>query len=115
MRGDHTEHTVTNSYDRLGQLTQTSAAGRTLRYTRDAAGNVTDIAWPDGFHVATTYDSYRRPGAAAGKRHGESGEMSGASVSGPNNSQSSDQATQKTTQLKNTNPLLHPSPNLQAF
>ncbi|MFC0403378.1 RHS repeat protein, partial [Paraburkholderia rhizosphaerae] len=54
-------HTVTNSYDGLGQLTQTSAAGRTLRYTRDAAGNVTDIAWPDGFHVATTYDSYRRP------------------------------------------------------
>ncbi|WP_175233669.1 RHS repeat protein, partial [Paraburkholderia humisilvae] len=52
--------TVTHSYDGLGQLTQTGAAGRTLRYTRDAAGNVTDIAWPDGFHVATTYDSYRR-------------------------------------------------------
>ncbi|MFC0399144.1 RHS repeat-associated core domain-containing protein [Paraburkholderia rhizosphaerae] len=32
-----------------------------MRYTHDAAGNVTDIAWPDGFHVATTYDSYRRP------------------------------------------------------
>ncbi|MFM0268477.1 RHS repeat-associated core domain-containing protein [Paraburkholderia sediminicola] len=54
-------HTITNSYDGLGQLTQTSAVGRTLRYTYDAAGNVTDIAWPDGFHVATTYDSYRRP------------------------------------------------------
>jgi RHS repeat-associated protein len=54
-------HTITNSYDGLGQLTQTSAAGRTLRYTRDAAGNVTDIAWPDSFHVATTYDTYRRP------------------------------------------------------
>ncbi|MBN3759429.1 RHS repeat-associated core domain-containing protein [Burkholderia sp. Ac-20365] len=54
-------HTITNSYDGLGQLTQTSAAGRTMRYTRDAAGNVTDIAWPDGFHVGTTFDSYRRP------------------------------------------------------
>ncbi|CAG4920134.1 RHS repeat-associated core domain-containing protein [Paraburkholderia gardini] len=54
-------HTVTNSYDALGQLTQTSAAGRTLRYSHDAAGNVTDIAWPDGFHVALTYDSYGRP------------------------------------------------------
>ncbi len=54
-------HTITNSYDGLGQLVQTGAAGRTLRYTRDAAGNVTDIAWPDGFHVSTTYDSYRRP------------------------------------------------------
>ncbi|WP_213766671.1 RHS repeat-associated core domain-containing protein [Caballeronia sp. dw_19] len=54
-------HTVTNSYDGLGQLTQTSAAGRTLRYSHDTAGNLTDIVWPDGFHVATTYDSYRRP------------------------------------------------------
>ncbi|QIE27519.1 RHS Repeat protein (plasmid) [Caballeronia sp. SBC2] len=54
-------HTVTNSYDGLGQLTQTSAAGRTLRYSHDAAGNLTDIIWPDGFHVATTYDGYRRP------------------------------------------------------
>ncbi|MFC0691985.1 RHS repeat domain-containing protein [Paraburkholderia humisilvae] len=36
--------TITHSYDGLGQLTQTSAAGRTLRYTHDAAGNVTDIA-----------------------------------------------------------------------
>jgi RHS repeat-associated protein len=54
-------HTVTNSYDGLGQLTQTTAAGRTLRYMRDTAGNVTDIAWPDGFHVGITYDSYQRP------------------------------------------------------
>ncbi|MFM0090878.1 DUF6531 domain-containing protein [Paraburkholderia sediminicola] len=54
-------HTITNSYDGMDQLTQTSAAGRTLRYTRDAAGNVTDIAWPDGFHVLIRYDSYRRP------------------------------------------------------
>jgi RHS repeat-associated protein len=54
-------HTITNSYDGLGQLTQTSAAGRTLRYTHDAAGNVTDTVWPDGFHVSTQYDSYGRP------------------------------------------------------
>ncbi|MFL9903448.1 DUF6531 domain-containing protein [Paraburkholderia fungorum] len=54
-------HTITNSYDGLGQLTQTSAAGRTLRYTHDSAGNVTDTAWPDGFHVTTQYDSYGRP------------------------------------------------------
>jgi YD repeat-containing protein len=54
-------HTITNSYDGLGQLTRTGAAGRAIRYTRDTAGNVTDIAWPDGFHVGTTYDSYRRP------------------------------------------------------
>ena len=54
-------HTVTNSYDGLGQLTQTSAAGRTLRYSHDAAGNVTDVAWPDGFHTGITYDSFQRP------------------------------------------------------
>ena len=50
-----------NSYDGLGQFTQTSAAGRTLRYGHDAAGNVTGIAWPDGFHAAITYDSYGMP------------------------------------------------------
>jgi RHS repeat-associated protein len=54
-------HTITNGYDGLGRLTQTTAAGRTLRYTYDAAGNVTDTAWPDGFHVTTQYDSYGRP------------------------------------------------------
>ncbi|MET3228371.1 UNVERIFIED_ORG: RHS repeat-associated protein [Burkholderia sp. 1263] len=54
-------HTVTNSYDGLGRLTQTVAAGRTLRYAYDAAGNVTDLAWPDGFHVSTQYDSYGLP------------------------------------------------------
>ncbi|MFM0202902.1 hypothetical protein PQR53_23870 [Paraburkholderia fungorum] len=38
-----------------------SYSGRTLRYTHDAAGNVTDTAWPDGFHVTMQYDSYGRP------------------------------------------------------
>ena len=54
-------HTITNSYDGLGQLTQTSVAGRTLSYRYDAAGNVTDVAWPDGFHVGIAYDGYGRP------------------------------------------------------
>ena len=54
-------HTIINSYDGLGQLTQTSAGGRTLRYRYDAAGNVIDVAWPDGFHVSTQYDGFGRP------------------------------------------------------
>ncbi|WP_148095089.1 RHS repeat-associated core domain-containing protein, partial [Burkholderia stagnalis] len=54
-------HTITNSYDGLGQLTQTSSAGKVLRYSYDAAGRVTDIAWPDGFHVAINYDAFSRP------------------------------------------------------
>ncbi|WP_080403843.1 RHS repeat-associated core domain-containing protein [Burkholderia ubonensis] len=54
-------HTITNSYDGLGQLTQTSAAGRLLRYSYDTAGRVTDVAWPDGFHVGVQYDAFSRP------------------------------------------------------
>lgn len=54
-------HTIINSYDGLGQLTQTSAGGRTLRYRYDAAGNVIDVAWPDGCHVSTQYDGFGRP------------------------------------------------------
>ncbi|CAM2191519.1 conserved protein of unknown function [Paraburkholderia kururiensis] len=54
-------HTITNSYDGLGQLTQTSAAGRLLRYSYDTAGRVADIAWPDGFHVGIQYDALGRP------------------------------------------------------
>ncbi|WP_175874370.1 RHS repeat-associated core domain-containing protein [Burkholderia sp. BCC0397] len=54
-------HTIINSYDGLGQLTQTSTGGRTLRYRYDAAGNVIDVAWPDGFHVSTQYDGFGRP------------------------------------------------------
>lgn len=53
--------TITNSYDGLGQLTQTSAAGRPLSYHYDAAGRVTDVAWPDGFHLAVQYDVFGRP------------------------------------------------------
>ncbi|WP_175874367.1 RHS repeat protein [Burkholderia sp. BCC0397] len=54
-------HTIINSYDGLGQLTQTSAGGKTLRYRYDAASNVIDVAWPDGFHVSTQYDGFGRP------------------------------------------------------
>ncbi|WP_431824780.1 RHS repeat-associated core domain-containing protein [Burkholderia sp. F1] len=54
-------HTITNSYDGLGQLTQTNSAGKLLRYSYDAAGRVTDVAWPDGFHVAFNYDAFGRP------------------------------------------------------
>ncbi|WP_084545442.1 RHS repeat-associated core domain-containing protein [Cupriavidus malaysiensis] len=54
-------HTITNAYNALGQLTQTSAGGRTLRYSYDATGNMIDVAWPDGFHVSTTYDNIGRP------------------------------------------------------
>ncbi|KWF00764.1 hypothetical protein WL80_30650 [Burkholderia ubonensis] len=54
-------HTITNSYDGLGQLTQTSSAGKLLRYSYDAAGRVIDVAWPDGFHVAINYDAFGRP------------------------------------------------------
>lgn len=54
-------YTITNSYDGLGQLTQTNAAGRSLRYSYDAAGHVTDVAWPDGFHVGVQYDAFGRP------------------------------------------------------
>ncbi|MGA7813495.1 RHS repeat-associated core domain-containing protein [Caballeronia sp.] len=54
-------HTVTNTYDGMGQLTQTSAGGRTLRYEYDEAGNISAMTWPEGFRVMAAYDSYRRP------------------------------------------------------
>lgn len=48
-------------WDNAGRLTNTTAAGRSLNYQYDAAGNRTQITWPDTFFVTTSYDALNRP------------------------------------------------------
>ena len=55
---------VTYAYDNAGRLASTTAAGRTLAYQYDAAGNRTRLTWPDSaFFVTTSYDALNRPTA----------------------------------------------------
>lgn len=44
-----------------GTYTPVHAAGRTLTYQYDPAGNRTLLTWPDGYNISTNYDALNRP------------------------------------------------------
>jgi RHS repeat-associated protein len=56
-------HGITSYWDNAGRLSRTTAGGRTLSYTYDAAGNRTHITWPEAtpFSVKTDFDMLNRP------------------------------------------------------
>jgi RHS repeat-associated protein len=58
-------HAIATAWDNAGRLTGTTAAGRTVSYQYDPAGNRIRTTWPETtpFYVTTTYDALNRPTA----------------------------------------------------
>ncbi len=56
---------VSNVYDNAGRVASTTAGGKTLKFSHDAAGNRTRTTWPEAtpFFVSSTFDALNRPQA----------------------------------------------------
>ncbi|MBU9146148.1 RHS repeat-associated core domain-containing protein [Burkholderia multivorans] len=54
-------YAVSYAWDNAGRLLNTTAGGQTLNFQYDAAGNRTQMTWPDGFNTTTSFDALNRP------------------------------------------------------
>ncbi|MDR6539663.1 RHS repeat-associated core domain-containing protein, partial [Variovorax soli] len=56
-------HAIGYAWDNAARLSATTAGGKTLSHSYDAAGNRIRTTWPDAFYTTTSYDAANRPGA----------------------------------------------------
>ncbi|MDR6536603.1 YD repeat-containing protein [Variovorax soli] len=56
-------HAIGYAWDNAARLSATTAGGKTLSHSYDAAGNRIRTTWPDGFYTTTSYDAANRPSA----------------------------------------------------
>jgi RHS repeat-associated protein len=67
---DTAGNTLANGYDTAGRLTSVAttipglSGAQTVSYVRDANGNRTKLAWPDGYYTGYCYDNLNRMSAA---------------------------------------------------